>query len=318
MGLYAFEEIEEALSETKELLLPFDAGTWLRLAIIVVFTGQGLNIPGTPSSMDSGSTGYYDTGGTESPIQSSLQPAKVPDIPVTGLSIGSTTAPGDPVLVLLGAVFLALIVFFAVISSIFEFVFYQSLLDKEVRIRKNFRKHFGNGLRYLFFRTGVMALMVIGLVIALLPVNSSPVLSGGLLLAWVLLLLPVMIFLGLTNNFVLLKMMEKDIGILAAWRDFYPELKEEWRQVAVYVFVRFVLGIAAGFFTLIWLLVTLLTLAIPFGILAFILSIAANWLAALILGAGVIVWLGLLIGVRVPIQTYLYHYAILVYHDLTG
>ena len=47
MVWYAVSALDDALSETQTLLLPFDLETWVRLAVITVFAG--LSAPQTPT-----------------------------------------------------------------------------------------------------------------------------------------------------------------------------------------------------------------------------------------------------------------------------
>jgi hypothetical protein len=47
MSWYAVDALDEAFAETRDLLLPFELGTWLRLAVITAFAG--LSAPQTPT-----------------------------------------------------------------------------------------------------------------------------------------------------------------------------------------------------------------------------------------------------------------------------
>ncbi|MFB6191341.1 MAG: hypothetical protein ABEJ64_02845 [Candidatus Nanohaloarchaea archaeon] len=320
MGWYASEELDNAYEEAKELLLPFDLGTWARLFLIVLLTGNGFSMPNMPSSLpgDTGDTGtgsFESTYGTASddPVRSAASDLSVP---MTGLAAASPTGTGT-VAAIIGLV-LVFVLGFLYISSVFEFIYYQSLLDKKVSIRDNFRRHSGRGARYFGFRLGMMALVILSVAVGVAGLFANPIMGGLMLFTLMLLLIPVMVFMGLTQNFVLLGMMENDTGLVQAWKDFYPELRKQWKQVGVYILVRFAVKIATGVASLIWAFVSLLLLLVPFGILAVLFYMAAPVLAAIPVTIGLITWIVLLIGLQVVFQTYLYYYAILVYHDLTA
>lgn len=315
MSWYATDELDNAWEETKEILFPFDLGTWARLLLIVLITGQGVNMP-TSFPSDSGpsdssfDSNYATTGDDLGPLAPTTS-----DFPMTGLSTASAAAGGAIVLVMLLIFMLA---GFFYVSSVFEFIYYQSLLDNNVTIRKNFRKHVRRGARYFGFRLGVLMifLLFIGGSIALLVANP---LAGGLMLfALLITLIPVMVFLGLTHNFVLLGMMENQTGVIQAWKEFYPTLREQWKEVGVYLIIRFAIKLGISVLVLIWALISLLVLLIPFGIIGALLYMASPVLVAIPAILGILSWLLLIFGAQIIFQTYLYYYAILVYHDLTA
>lgn len=323
MSWYAIEELENALEETKDLLFPIDRGTWVRLIVIVVLTGQGFSIPNIPADtgeFDAERSGFETTYGASSPTDMSLSDMAVstPELPATGMSMATATAPSDAVIAVLVALIVLGGLLFLLVSSIFEFIYYQSLLDKDVRIIRNFREHLGKGARYFGFRIGIgiIALLLLAGAGALLALNTFV----GVFALFILLLgaLPLIVLLALTHNFVLLKMIETESGVLPAWRDFWPELQADWKEVLVYLLVRLGINIVFGIAAVIWALLTLILLTVPFGIVTALLYMVAPVMAVLPALIGVITWLVLLLGLQVVLQTYLYNYAILVYHDLTA
>lgn len=321
MGWYAVEELENAWEETKQLLLPFDLGTWARLSLIVLLTG-GFNTPNLPSSpsgnINSNQGDYSDIYGTSGTADTHFEGASslMPELGMTGLATSSATADSALAgLVLLAAVFGLAFIF---ISSVFEFIYYQSLLDKDVSIRKNWSKHWRKGARYFGFRLGVLlfvGIVVLGVVAGFM----ADVVAGGLMLfAAIAGLIPLMVFLELTRNFVLLKMMEEDLGVIDAWRDFWPELRAEWKQVAVYLVLRLAITVAAVTLVFIGGMIVALILLIPGIIVGALLYMIAPVLVTIPIILGGLVWIALLLGLVVVPKTYLYNYAILVYEDLTG
>ncbi|MFB6144496.1 MAG: hypothetical protein ABEJ98_04255 [Candidatus Nanohaloarchaea archaeon] len=317
MGWYATEELDKAWQEARGILLPFDAGTWARLILIVVLTGNGFSMPNMPSSLSSGSNGgssqFETTYGADSTFSGV---SGIPELSMTGMA--TSAAPGGAAIGVIVLVALGLVLGFFYLSSVFEFIFYQSLLDKEVSIRDNFRKFTGRGARYFGFRLAVIAIMILAIVGTVAGFVANPLAGGLLMFAIILALIPVMVFMGITQNFVLLGMMENNTGLIQAWKEFYPTLREQWKEVAVYLLVRFAINIGIGVAALIWAIVSLIVLLIPFGILTALFYMVSPVLAAIPVILGVIAWLIALVGLQVVFQTYLYYYAILVYHDLTA
>ncbi len=320
MGWYAVEKIDEALEETKDLLLPFDAGTWAKLLLIVALTG-GSGMPSAPTGSGQGTTTDSYTGpGYQTPT-SPFRTSITHDTQYIHSNLPGT-APLPPIgtaaLAAIVIVFIVLATLFLLIDSVFEFIYYQSLLDKEVAIRKNFRKHIYRGLRYFGFRLTAAVIILAGLLAALAPMQAAPALGAMLVFTWLVALLIFSIFMGLTHNFVLLKMMETGEGVIASWRLLLEDLRGQWKQVAVYLVARFFIKVAGGLITLVWAVITLLVFGIVFfipGALAYFL-----WppLAIPVVVTAILVWLVAAAAVRVPVQTYIYYYAILVYHDLTS
>jgi hypothetical protein len=319
MSWYAADELDNAWEEAKDVLFPFDVGTWARLLLIVVLTGQGVSMPNMPSSFpsDTGSSSSFEsTYATTSGDTVSQVASAAPDFSMTGLATASPAGSSAIALAVLAIIFLGIGLFY--VSSVFEFIYYQSLLDKDVSIRDNFRRHSGRGGRYFAFRLGVLLAVLLLIAGSVAAMVANPLAGGLMLVAMVLALLPVMVFLGLTNNFVLLGMMENQTGIIQAWKDFYPSMREQWKEVGVYLLVRFAIKVGIGVAGLVWALVSFLALLIPFGIIGALLYMVAPVLVAIPAVLGILAWLLLVVGAQVIFQTYLYYYAILVYHDLTA
>jgi hypothetical protein len=314
MDWYALEELDTAWEKTKEVILPFDLKTWARFFVIVIFTGASMNMPTFFGNFGEGS-GFEDSS-SNSDLQTTA--ASFDDInqSVTGLAAGS--AGQTSILAALGALFVSVVLFLILISSVFELVYYQSLIDENVRIRPNFREHFGKGFRYFGFRltSGLLAILLLG--ISSLVFSWSPVFGGLLLAASLIFLVPLSIVLGLTNNFVLPRMIEADENVIEGWRNIYDSLRQEWKQVGVYIVIRFFVKMMAGIVGVFWMLVALLLVGVPFSLIGLVFYLAAEWLVIIPVIIGVVIWVILLIAGQIPIQTYLYSYALMVYHDLTS
>lgn len=326
MPWYALEEIEEALSETKDLLLPFDLGTWSKLAVIVFLTGSGFSMPNMGNSFSSqpGQYNQYDNyqgfgDGIDSMNipESSSQINMVQADPsfsslMTGLGVSSA------VILVLVLVMLIIGIPLILLSSIFEFIFYQSLIDKNVKIRENLSRHFWKGARYFGFQL-IYAVALLGVLAAAV---AAVMVSDALLVVGLLISLPVLfimgIFAGLTHDFILLKMMEEDKTLIGAWKSFWPTLKTEWKQVTVYLIVKFFIGLVVGVAAAIIVLIATVVLAIPVIIFAVIFAMISEVLILIPVLLGLLAWFIVILYISVPFRVYIYYFIILVYHDLTA
>ncbi len=326
MTWYALEEIEEALGETKDLLLPFDLGTWSKLALIVLLTGSGFNMPNMGNSLSS-QPGQYNQYDDYQGFGDGIDSMNIPEssTPVntlqtdpnfsslmTGLGVSST------VIIVLALVMLVIGIPLILLSSIFEFIFYQSLIDKDVKIRENFSRHFWKGMRYFGFQL-IYAIAVLGILAAAVAAVMA---SNALLVVALLISLPVIfvmgIFASLTHDFILLKMMEEDKSLIQAWRSFWPTLKSEWKQVTVYLIVKFFIGIVVGISAAIVVIIATVIMVIPIIIFAVLFAMISEVLVLLPVLLGLIAWFVVILYISVPFRVYIYYFIVLVYHDLTA
>jgi len=321
MSYAALNSIDDAIDATKEFLLPFDLGTWLRLAVIMFFVAGGGGAASYAQNAPQFADGFGDSGGGPG--------GGLGGVP--GGEIGSVVpdaSVGVAIVVLLALVpLVALALFF--LSPIMEFVFVQSLFEEQVHVRRYFSQNVGNGLRLLAFQ---LVITLVGLV-----------LFGGLFLLVVLLLgsgtdlgaaaaglfvLAIPLFFlyaivagtiqGFTRVFVVPIMLAEDRGLLSAWGRLWNALTGNVTEFLVYLVVSVVLGIGVGLVGSFASLFALLIVGIPVGAVAFglfavagggIVSIAVLVVFGLLFLA---VFLLLVNLVQAPLQSFLRYYAMLV------
>ncbi|MFW5938288.1 MAG: DUF7544 domain-containing protein [Halanaeroarchaeum sp.] len=320
MALYAVDDLTDAFEATRSFLWPVDLGRWARLALLSLFVagggggGGGSASPQSPMQFTFDGTGapggpYIDGVGADLArfLEANLWP-------IVGIAL---------VLVLLGLVL-------AWIAAVFEFTFLESLRSDAVHVREYSDRHRGAGTRLFAFRVlfGLLGAIVVG-GMALLAIGPAALGIGTASLALLVLFVPVFILGGLvagvvyvfTTAFVVPIMLLEDRGVIAGWKRLWGVMRGNWAQFGVFVlvglFVMIGIGIVVGIATALLGVV----IAIPFGLVFFLLLSAGvpalNVVA--VVGLGVPFFLAMLavVGfVQVPVQTYLRYWALFVLGDV--
>ncbi|MFD1563990.1 hypothetical protein ACFR99_10560 [Haloarchaeobius amylolyticus] len=292
--MFAIDDLSDAIDVTREFLTPIRPWMWLKLAFVVFFVGGA----GVGSPMSFGGGGGF--GGEPTP-----EPGTDP---------GASVDVGEmlPILIAIALVVLVVGLGFLFLSSLFEFTFLESLRSGEVHIRRYTKRNVGHGTRLFGFRVGLglIGLVLFGLPVLAIVFSTSGTVSLGLIGVLVLLAIPVGLAFAIvdrfTTVFVAPTMLEHDLGVVAAWKRFWPTLRANWAEYAVYLLLVWVLQLVLSFVTGILFLVLL----IPFLILLIIPPLA---IVVLLFGLPVILLAALLI--QVPIVSYLRYYALLVLGD---
>lgn len=324
MSLHAIDDIGDAIDATKSFLLPFAARTWLKLAVVVFFIGggggfNGLQNAGNVGGQDQPSSGdqpIFD-GSALTEVESVLAEHTTELVVVLGLAV-------------------LLVLVFGLLSNFMEFVFVQSLIEREVHVRRYLRENVGNGLRLFVFRLllGLVSLtLVFGfLYTAFITVfggtldNVTPAALLGILPVAIVFVLVISVVQGLltgfTNVFVVPMMLTSSRGLLGSWKRLLGSMRYNGKQYLAYLAFSIVLAIGVGIIASILGVVAFLLLAIPFVLLG-----AVCWFGlgggpvALALLAVILVFfvLSLLLAsnlIRVPLQSFLRYYAMLVLGDI--
>lgn len=319
MSWYAVDAVDDAFDATKRLLTPLDARQWLKLTLVVFFLGGTGGTGGPSASFSSSSGGSSNT---------------LADVP-------PFVSPEELVPVVLAVAAVAFVVglLYLFVGSLMEFVFVESLRRRRVRIRRDADQHFERGVQLFGFRVALgllVAVPAVGVVLAVLSAAGSGPFRVSLLTLAVL--GPLLVFLaffvalvdGFTTNFVVPTMIQRNAGVLAGWRTFWPTLTGQWRQFVVYVFVRLVLSLAVGLVASIVGGVIGAVLFAPLAVFGFVFIPAVGGIevllsnslalvaAGLLLAGYVVTMMAVLAAVLVPLQTYLRYHALLVLGDTNG
>lgn len=310
MSLSATDRLEDTLDETKALLLPLDATTWVKLTVMAFFVG-GLG--------GNGLSGNFNVGGQNGPGSGGFASDRLFDGFVQ--SLGSE-------FVIVGLVAVAILVglLFFYVGSVMEFVLVEALVTRTASVRDRFRARRSLGGRLFAFRLALG--LVVGLLVAgafafgLALQGPGPRMIGLILAAPVLFVVGVVaaVVYGFTTVFVVPIMFAERCGVLDGWRRLVPALRAEPTEFGVYLVLSVVLGAVGGMVvsTVVGLIGAVLFL--PLGVVGFAALSSGGPLLLLVLPVLLLVMLTLAaLGavVRVPVVTYLRYYALLVLGDLT-
>ncbi|ELZ26626.1 hypothetical protein C474_19544 [Halogeometricum pallidum JCM 14848] len=264
MSWHAIDALDDARASTTDLLLPFDLGTWLRLALLAPFVGAGAS--NASVNANAGGTVTPGFGSVSFPVEGlpPVDPSALPDVGALAYGVAAVVAA-----------FLVLALAFWLVSAAMEFVLVTGLVDRSVRIRAPFRAHLGNGLRLWAFEAcvGLLALLTVG-VPAVLVVLGGVAVGPGLLLA----LLPVLLLgvavaflvallFRLATDFVVPAMLTEGCGVIDGWRRVLPTLRAEWEEFALYLLVRLTLSVLVGALVAAGTLFVAVLVALPFAVL---------------------------------------------------
>ncbi|MHC3437367.1 DUF7544 domain-containing protein [Natrialbaceae archaeon A-gly3] len=305
--MYAVDDLSDAIDVTREFLTPLRAGLWLKLLVVIFFlSGVGFSGPTIP---------FGDIG----------MVADDPGLDELEAEFGVTTEE-----ILLGFAVLAGIsilfwLLFRLVGSFMEFVLYESLRSGDVHFRRYLRRNAGRALHLFAFR--LAGALVLGVFVGAPTVYA--VLVGGVstttaatLAVIGLLALPLYLLYALvmrfTTVFVAPVMLVDDRGLVSAWKRFWPTLAGNWTEYVVYLVLIWVVWLAVGVALAFVGIFAFIVIAIPFGILAFVLLALGT--PGIVL-AGFVVLLGFLLFflvmalLEVPVYSYLRYYALLVLGD---
>lgn len=320
MSWHAIDSLDDARAATADLLFPFDAGTWLRLALVVVFVGA------------SNASVNANLGGTASSGTPTVGPVDLPFDDLPPFDPGTVPDPRS-LLFVVAAVVAALVLLalaFSLVAAVMEFVFVTALSDRTVRVRGPFREHFAKGVRLFGFQLGValLALLVVAVPIGLVLLGGVSLGPGvflavlPILLVGIALALLVALLFRLTVDFVVPTMLATDCGVLDGWRRLLPTLRAEWEEFALYVLIRVSVGVLVGTVFAVATVFVGILVALPFVLLggAVFLAFSATGAVPLV-GWALLAVVGLLYLLAVaaagafllvPVVTFLRYYALYV------
>ena len=314
----AIDDLGDAVGASRAFLTPVRAGTWLKLAAVVVFVsslGFGLEtaIPGSDTLLftDDPTGGGWQFEGVEEPEGTEGQ------IPTEQI---------ESVLLALAGLFLLVWLCYAFVAGIMEFVFLESLRSREVRLRRHVAANLRKGSRLFLFRLGLLLFVgALGAAPGYFVAagegslsDLSPGLFGLYTLYGGLVYVGYSIVRRFTDEFVAPIMLLEDRSVVDAWGRFREPLTENWTEYAVYLLVTWILTLAVTIAAWTVVGIGLFVLTIPITIVVFVLVLLGpiGLLLLFVVGplllAVVLLFMGL---VWAPITTFFQYYALLLLGD---
>jgi hypothetical protein len=260
----AIDAISPAFQHTKQQLFqPFRAGQWARVALVGLLAGE----------LTTGSCNSFHGN-----VQAPRHPQQLVASPFPNIDPGLLVLL-VALLLVLGFIFWILLLY---ISSVMRFILFDSVIERNCRIREGWNRRQGPGLRYFLWQLLFGLAMFVGFVILIgIPLalafaagwltkpkeHIPPLILFGMalflaILAFGLLAAVVHVF---TKDFVVPQMAIENVSAFQAWARLLPMLDSEKGPYFGYALMKIVMalgvGIVVGIITTIVILVTL----IPIG-----------------------------------------------------
>jgi hypothetical protein len=272
LPISAVDSISPAFEHTKQQLLkPFRWGQWSRLALVGMLAGE----------MSSGGCNFNYGGGGHTPRDSGRQflPASFPHIDPAKL------APYIGLIIVGALAFVVLFFVFLYINSVFRFILFDSVVQKNCAIRAGWRKWRSAGRRFFLWQivfqiaTVMVFVILIGIPvgIALLlgwiqqaRAHMIPLVLGGIFLFFVFMafVLLVLIVHVMAKDFLVPIMGLQGLDFADGWSRVLAMAKVEKGSYAFYMVLKAVLSIAAFIVFGILAVIIVLIGAIPGVVLA--------------------------------------------------
>lgn len=248
----------------KQLLEPFRASQWAKLALVGLFAGK------LPSGGCNGGSFRIPTrtGGTQhflAPGLPQFHPA---------LYAGSILA-----LIVAGFVLLMVLLY---VNSVMRFILFDSVVAKQCEVLRGWERRQQEAMRFFGWRLLLMAVSIMGLTILIgIPAaigfaagwwnqpgqHLVPLILGGIVVFFLLLLFIVLLAVVqmLAKDFVVPQMALEGLGVTESWRRLLLMLKAEKGQYAGYLGMKIVMAIGAAMIFGIVATIVILFLVIPVG-----------------------------------------------------
>lgn len=316
MGWLAFDNIEEALQDSKDILLPFDLKVWSLFAVIILLTGYfALSFPGIPTS-----GGDFEGPGTDFDMGNNVPETSVMSVQdfsdidsfVGNFDSSSTVFTGMWIFAIL---FPVLLLVLTLVSSVFEFVMYNSVKEKEPRLYY-VRNYLFEGLQYFIFRCLALITLLTVVFIGAVVVIANYWLALLVVPAFLLFYIFYAALRWTVFHFTLPEMIYTESNIIDGFKSSIEVIQEEFAEVALFWFVKWIISLVLGIGASLIIVSGLIMLAIPFLLIGALLALITPFLAAPIVLAFVATSLAFILYLGVPIRVYLYSYVLNIYEDL--
>ncbi|MFP8955970.1 hypothetical protein ACLI4Y_04520 [Natrialbaceae archaeon A-CW3] len=316
--MYAIDNLGDAIDVTRDRLTPIEIGTWLKLAIILIFVGGAtVGGPGLPGSDGGTATGEVEGVDSLEELEAEWNAEFGDEVTFEELLYA---------IAILVALLIGLWLLYALLAAVMEFTFIESLRSESVHVRRYTNRNLGRGLRLFGFRIGLLLVFLLPLAAPVWYAVTTAdgfdvtlaVLGGVYLLVALALGLVYVLLSRFTTIFVTQVMLLEGRGVLSAWKRFFPTLRGNLAEYGLYVVLVWILQLVVNFGFAFLAAIAAFVVVIPFGI-ALIVLIAvggpAVYLAVPVGALGLLTLLMVVMLIRVPIDSYFRYYGFLLLGD---
>ncbi|MFC7098412.1 DUF7544 domain-containing protein [Halobaculum marinum] len=324
MSWHGVDAVDDAIDVTREFLFPARLGRWARMAVVSLFTSGGggtaqiASNAGRLGAQFAGSGGVPSSPGSAAAVASllvalpALAFAAAPTLgPLPAPLQQGVPTPGPGALGIVGfliAAFLLLLVLALVlISPAFQFVLVDAIARDDLRLRRDVRAHFVNGLRLLGFQIGLAAAFIVppaaivaGAILSGTSadaVASSPLALVGIAAVVVVYVLAFAFLSRFTVEFVVPAMVADGGGVIDGWRRIWSLLRGQLMQTVVYIVMHWLVGIGISIVSLVLTLLGMVVVGVIAGVVGLAVGALAGGATGTDLGVGVGFLAGTLVGV---------------------
>jgi len=325
-----FNLVEPAINKTKSLLFPINPKLWLKLGIVSLFSIYGRCSGG---------------GGSPGGNVSNLSIPHNQTSAVTGNAVSSFAKNS----IIGGIISIFLVIFAAIalvvnyITSMFTFVFIDSLVKKECFVKKSWGNGKSFGMSLFLFRIlfAVVNLLVIGLIV-LIPIlkvfskggfekffESTSILGIVLtflpyLLLFILWIIVISIFITFVIDFSLLNMYKNSNGIVSSIKQTFKAVNNQMLESFIYLLAKIVLGIGIGLISIFAFVLLLIVAAIP-GLVIGVLLFLMLFFISKALAIGIVILFGIVylflfiyafVVLILPLSVFISYFSMLCYEKL--
>lgn len=273
----ALEVIEPTIYQTKEILFPIKKLYWLRLALISIFifwTADWL--------------WEYQLGNPYNFLQETFFNPFLPDSFYQDALEGIKEDKSK--LLISGGIGVALILIVSYIYSVFQFVFFQGIVQGELKILRAFIQNMKNGFSLLIFYILLTILTLIPTIIGAVPIiiamtNELNYLRFGVIIGTLLVVIVILasgIISQLAVDFGVPLMYLKKQGIRTSLKEIYTLFKTDFYQLTVFTIVKRTIDVSLNFVYLIIMIPITAIWAVILGIL-----LVFMWLFSSVLGLSI-------------------------------
>ncbi len=265
MPFSAVDAISPAFQHAKKQLLePFSASQWAKLAFVGMLAGESSSSGGCNSNFQIPHQGGVSRNFGVYPFPS-FHPGSMIALIV--------------MLAALGFVFLIALLY---INSVMRFILFDSIVEKQCRIIRSWQRRTGEGFRYfvwqILFAIATFAVLAVLFAIPFLIALSmgwlrapkehlAPLILGGIFLFFIFaaLILSALLIAVLTKDFVVPQMALEDIDAFEGWRRLLRMMSGEKGNYLVYILMKIVMAIGAAVVIGIAALIVTVLIALPLG-----------------------------------------------------